>query len=68
MSTNKGDEESLSRPQQDDLVPAERRRLERIISNKARLKALQVGLWHIQKLQPRDAVIKAEEPLPVADR
>ena len=56
MSTNKGDEESLSRPQQDDLVPAERRRLERIISNKARLKELQVGLWHIQKRQPRETL------------
>ena len=56
MTTDKGDNETFSRgPQQEELVPAELRRLERIQSNRARLAELQVGLCHVQMLQLKDA-------------
>lgn len=62
MTTNKGDDDTHSPgPQQEELVPAERKRAERIKSNLARLAELEVGLWHIQMRQPRGTIPEVEE-------
>ena len=54
MTTNKGDDAThCPGPQQEELVPAERKRAERIKSNLARLAELEVGLWHVQMREQR---------------